>query len=234
MFVRVTVLGRENIEDGDGLAAEIFDRRCECAPSREQLTLAFGETALANGADFAPQHGTIGDRAVLKSGEIRTIDIGIDLVVFHACEKNFAGSAGVKRRRNAKIGHAAHGMQTLHGIDVYAGITRSDREDYRLIHGVANFAHRRRCNIVDIGLTAPYVRQSQQLEAETVFAGLRIAFAVTALDEAAQDSKHRRLGQPYCGYDLPEAPRRLPRLHDGFAWLNMVMTLNGRLSPPMA
>src|SRR5262249_31925273 len=51
--------------------------------------------------------------------------------------------------------------------------------------------------------------QSQQLEAETVFAGLRIAFAVTALDEAAQDSKHRRLGQPYCGHDLPEAQRRL-------------------------
>jgi hypothetical protein len=107
------------------------------------------------------------------------------------------------------IGHAAHGMQTLDGIDVYAGITRSDREDYRLIHGVANFAHRRCCDIVDIGLTAPYVRQSQQLEAETVFAGLRIAFAVTALDEAAQNSKHRRLGQPYCGHDLPEAQRRL-------------------------
>jgi hypothetical protein len=59
-----------------------------------------------------------------------------------------------------------------------------------------------------------YVRQSQQLEAETVFAGLRIAFAVTALDEAAQDSKHRRLGQPYCGHDLPEAQRRL-RVADG-------------------
>ena len=96
-------------------------------------------------------------------------------------------------------------MQTLDEIDVYAGIAGADRQDDRLVHGVANFAHRGRCDIVDVGLATPYVREPQQLEAEAVFAGLRIAFAVTALDEAAQDAKHRRLGQPYRGHDLTEA-----------------------------
>jgi hypothetical protein len=33
---------------------------------------------------------------------------------------------------------------------------------------------------MDVGLTTPYVRQPQQLEAEAVFAGLRITFAAAS------------------------------------------------------
>jgi hypothetical protein len=86
---------------------------------------------------------------------------------------------------------------------------RDNGQDYRLVHGVTNFAHRGCGDIVDAGLAAPYVRQPQQLEAEAVLAGLRIAFAVSSLDEAAQNAKHRRLGQPYSGHDLAKTERRL-------------------------
>ena len=174
-------------------------------PPAKELALAFCEAAPSNGAHLAPQYGTVGDRAVLECGEIRTIEIGFDLVVVHAGEQHLARGTGVKRRWHAEVGHAAHGMQTLDEIDVHAGITRADRQNDCLVHGVANVAHRGRGDIMDVGLAAPYVRESQQLEAEAVFAGLRIAFAVTALDEAAQHAKHRRLGQPYSGHDVAKA-----------------------------
>src|ERR1700759_1546523 len=116
----ISMLGRENVEDGNGLAAEILDRRRKRASTRKQLALAFCEAAPPNGADLAPQNGTIGYRAVLKCSEVCAIEVGFDLVVVHAGEQHLARSAGVKRRWHAEIRHAAHGVQSLDEIDVYA------------------------------------------------------------------------------------------------------------------
>src|SRR5436190_33735 len=127
MLRRVAMFWRKNVHDRHGAAGEILERRRKRATAGKQLALAFGKASLADRSDLPPEQVFVGDRGLLKRGELGAIEVGLNLLVIHAGQQHLACSAGVERRTHTKVGHAPHRMQALDEVDMDAKISRANR-----------------------------------------------------------------------------------------------------------